>query len=120
MCCAQLRRGSRRSRSTLSPSVVVAKSRLWTEGDVRSVLPAIQAHTLVLYRRGDRFAGRDHARYLADHISDAKLVELPGADNWSLVGDTSALLGDVQEFLTGTRSAAELSRAWQRCCSRTS
>jgi class 3 adenylate cyclase len=47
---------------------------------------------------------------LADHISDTKLVELPGADNWSVVGDTAALLGEVQEFLTGTRSAPELSR----------
>ena len=101
---------SRGARSTLSPAGVDARSRLWTESDVRSLLPAIRAPTLVTYRSDDRFAGRDHARYLADHITDAKLVALPGRDTWSIVGDTAALIGEVQEFLTGTRPTPELNR----------
>lgn len=50
------------------------------------------------------------ARYLADHIAGAVLVELPGEDNLSIVGDTDAVIGEVQEFLTGTRTVPELDR----------
>jgi class 3 adenylate cyclase len=73
--------------------------------DVRPVLTAVQAPTLVLCRSGDRFAGRPHAVYLAEHISGAKLVELPGEDNLIFVGNSDADLDEIQEFLTGARHA---------------
>jgi class 3 adenylate cyclase len=79
-------------------------------GDVRAVLPAIQAPTLVLYRRGDRFAGNPHARYLAEHIPDAKLVEVPGEDNLMCVGDFDPDVEEIEEFLTGARHAADTDR----------
>jgi class 3 adenylate cyclase len=79
-------------------------------GDVRAVLPAIQAPTLVLYRRGDRFAGKPHARYLAEHIADARLVEVPGDDNIMWVGDFDAEVEEIEEFLTGARHAPETDR----------
>lgn len=41
-------------------------------------LPFIHCPTLVLNRRGYRLVTTDHARYLAEHIPDARLVELPG------------------------------------------
>jgi class 3 adenylate cyclase len=47
--------------------------------------------------------GRIGARFLAEHIPDAKLVELPGAD-LSLMWETRELALDViEEFLTGVR-----------------
>ena len=52
---------------------------------------------------GDRFAGPTHAAYLAERISDAKLVELPGDDNLIYVGNSEADLDEIEEFLTGTR-----------------
>jgi class 3 adenylate cyclase len=79
-------------------------------GDVRQLLSAIQAPTLVLYRRGDRFAGKPHAEYLAEHISGAKLAELPGEDNLIFVGDTDADLDEIEEFLTGARHAPTTDR----------
>jgi class 3 adenylate cyclase len=78
--------------------------------DVRSVLPAIQAPTLVMHRKGDRFAGKPHAQYLADHIPGAKLVERPGDDNLIFVGDTDGDLDEIQEFLTGARHAPDTTR----------
>ena len=100
----------RRVRLTAGPAISTAIARAAALTDARPLLSAIQAPTLVLYRSGDQFAGRDHARYLAEHIRDAKLIELPGDDNLSFVGNTDALLGEIQEFLTGSRDLPELDR----------
>jgi class 3 adenylate cyclase len=78
--------------------------------DVRPLLGAVQAPTLVLYRRGDRVAGKPHAVYLAEHISGAKLVELVGEDNLIFVGNSDADLDEIDEFLTGTRHAPQADR----------
>src|SRR5262249_25656116 len=66
--------------------------------------------TLVLCRSGDQVVGMDHARYLADQISGAKLVELPGADVLMYLGDSDAVVDEVEEFLTGTRHAPDTDR----------
>jgi pimeloyl-ACP methyl ester carboxylesterase len=78
--------------------------------DLRSVLSAIRVPTLVLHRLGDRFIRVGHGRYLAEHIPGAKYVELPGSDHLPYVGDTEAMLGEIGEFLTGTRPAPEADR----------
>jgi class 3 adenylate cyclase len=78
--------------------------------DVRAVVPAIQAPTLVMYRSGDRFAGEPHSRYLAEHIPGAKLVELQGQDNLFCVGDFNPDLEEIEEFLTGARHAPATDR----------
>jgi class 3 adenylate cyclase len=46
-------------------------------------------------------------RYLAEHIPGAKYVELPGDDHLFFVGDTDALVDEVEEFLTGRHQGAE-------------
>jgi class 3 adenylate cyclase/pimeloyl-ACP methyl ester carboxylesterase len=78
--------------------------------DVRAILPSIQAPTLVLYRQGDRWAGRPHAEYLASHIASATLVDLPGEDNLIFFGDIDAVIGEIEEFLTGDRHTPETDR----------
>jgi class 3 adenylate cyclase len=78
--------------------------------DLRSVLPAIRMPTLVLHRVGDRFIRVGHGRYLAEHIPGARYVELPGSDHLPYVGETEGMLGEIEEFLTGTRPAPEVDR----------
>jgi class 3 adenylate cyclase len=78
--------------------------------DVRSLLPSIQSPTLVLYRRDARQGGKPHATYLAEHIGGAKLVELPGEDTLMFVGDTDAVVGEIEEFLTGARHPPDTNR----------
>ena len=51
-----------------------------------------------------------HARYLAEHIPGAKLVELDGVDSLPMVGDSEAVLGEIEEFLTGARRETEPDR----------
>jgi class 3 adenylate cyclase len=46
-------------------------------------------------------------RYLAEHIPNAKFVVLPGDDTLFFVGDTDALVDEIEEFLTGARSGAD-------------
>jgi class 3 adenylate cyclase len=90
-------------RSTIGPGVVHAESELAAYGDLRALLPSVQAPTLVLYRSGDMLAGKPHATYLAEHIPDARLVEVPGDDNFMFVGNDDVDLDEIEEFLTGTR-----------------
>ncbi len=46
--------------------------------DVRGALSSVQCPTLVLRRSEDSFIDARHCRYIADRISGAKLLELPG------------------------------------------
>jgi class 3 adenylate cyclase len=100
----------RYSRSVHSPAIRAAFAKMFVFADVRPALAAIQAPTLVLYRRGDRYTGKPHAVYLAEHIAGAKLVELPGDDNMIFAGDSDTDLDEIEEFLTGNRHAAVTDR----------
>jgi class 3 adenylate cyclase len=49
-------------------------------------------------------------RYLAERIPRARYAELEGMDHLPWVGDAEAVLGEIEEFLTGVRSAPEIDR----------
>jgi class 3 adenylate cyclase len=97
-------------RASANTATAVAFGHIAATADVRELLPQVRAPTLVLYRSQDRVGGKPHARYLAEQIADTRLVEIPGVDNLCFLGDTRAALGEIQEFLTGTRSLPELDR----------
>jgi len=63
-----------------------------------------------MHREGDRVIHVEGARYIADRIQGAKYVELPGPDHFPWVGDTDAILDEVEEFLTGARRGQEPDR----------
>lgn len=83
---------------------------LLTEIDIRHVLPAIYAPTLVMHARGDRAIPFQSGHYLADHIVGARLVELPTDDHAVWFGARDTYLDAMQQFLTGTRPNADHSR----------
>lgn len=97
-------------RHTSRPGTVRVEAEILVYTDVRPLLAAIQAPTLVLYRRDDRWIGKEHSVYLADHIEGAKLVEVPGEDNLMFFGDADADIDEIEEFLTGTRHAPATDR----------
>ena len=78
--------------------------------DVRDVLPSIRVPTLLLHRRGDTFINVEHSRYMAARIPGARLVELEGEHNMFSIGDSEAIMGEIEEFLTGTRPEREPDR----------
>ncbi len=101
---------ARYQRQAASPGAAVALLRMSYDSDVRSALSAIRTPTLILHRVNDRMMPVAHSRYLAQHIQGAKFVELPGEDHLFFVGDADAMLGEIQEFLTGTREPGEPER----------
>jgi pimeloyl-ACP methyl ester carboxylesterase len=93
-----------------SPGAALALTRMNAEIDVRPLLPSIRVPTLVLHRAGDQVIPLAAGRYLAERIPDASFVELAGDDHLPWIGDTEAVLGEIQEFLTGVRTGAEPNR----------
>ena len=102
---------SRLLRQGTSPSGAADLMDLYREIDVRPVLPAIDVPTLVIHRAGDKLVPAVHGRHLAEGIRGARLVELEGEDHLWVVGDQDAILDEVEEFLVGSRGAAESERA---------
>jgi class 3 adenylate cyclase len=78
--------------------------------DVRHLLPTIRQPTLVLHRRDDAAMDFRHGQHLAREIPNARLVVLEGRDSLPYLGDTDAVAGEIEEFLTGTRAEPEPDR----------
>jgi class 3 adenylate cyclase/pimeloyl-ACP methyl ester carboxylesterase len=79
--------------------------------DVREALPRIGVPALVMHRAGDNSWDPRHSRYLASHIPGARYVELDGADSFPFIGDSDAIVEEIEEFLTGARADGERTRA---------
>ena len=74
--------------------------------DARGELTAISVPTLVLHRADDHWVDIRHSRYIANAVPGARMVVLPGEDSLPWVGEGEALLDAIEEFLTGSRTAA--------------
>ena len=97
-------------RRSASPGAAAALMRMNTQIDVRDVLPAIQAPTLILHRRDDLDASVEEGRWMAGQIPGAKFVELPGDAHTLWAGNTDEIVDEVEEFLTGARRGLEPDR----------
>src|SRR5689334_24044755 len=103
-------RESRYERQAASPGTAMAMTRMINLIDVRSVLPTITVPTLAISRADPSEVPAEHRRYVADHIAGARYVELAGADELMWAGDQDALVGEIQEFVTGARPVIEPDR----------
>jgi pimeloyl-ACP methyl ester carboxylesterase len=97
-------------RMSASPAGVTALMTMNGEIDVRNVLPAIRVPTLLLHSVRDTVIDIGASRYMAERIPGARLVELPGPDHLLWLSDADAILGEIEEFLTGVRRSAEPDR----------
>jgi pimeloyl-ACP methyl ester carboxylesterase/DNA-binding CsgD family transcriptional regulator len=88
-----------------SPGDAVDLMRMNTMIDIRDALPAISVPTLIIHATGDRVAPIEAGRYFAEHIPNAKMLELDSIDHWPYFGDAEVVIGEIQEFLTGVRTA---------------
>jgi class 3 adenylate cyclase len=107
---ALLNQLARFARSASTPRAAAAQyDYMGRSVDVRQVLPLIHVPTLVLGVAQCGFVPIEQARYLAERIDGAKLVELEGAD----IGFTPALsvvADEISEFITGERPVRETDR----------
>ncbi|MCA1841970.1 MAG: adenylate/guanylate cyclase domain-containing protein [Actinobacteria bacterium] len=97
-------------RAGASPSMGRALFEALDDVDCRAILPEIRVPTLVLHRTGDRIASVEGARYMAGQIPGCRFVELAGDDHIYTVGDSDAVIDEVEEFLTGVRHAVVTDR----------
>ena len=92
-----------------SPHDAVAFMRMAFEIDVRHVVSAINAPTLIVHRVDDRVCHVENARWLARNIDGSKYVELPGDIHIPWI-DGDDIMDEIREFLTGVREPAEPER----------
>ena len=101
-------------RNALSPGMARRLLHLSMGMDLRDLLGSVRAPTLVLHRRDDTLVPIERGRDLAAGITGARLVDS------MIAGDTNAVLDEIEEFLTGTRSAVDGDTVLPRSCSPTS
>jgi pimeloyl-ACP methyl ester carboxylesterase/class 3 adenylate cyclase len=75
------------------------------ETDVRAVLPSVRAPCLVIHGTVMSMF-EQQSKYLAEHLPDSRLVTLDDVDHFPWWVGADRIVSEVEEFLTGTRSAA--------------
>ncbi|MGI8712810.1 MAG: alpha/beta fold hydrolase [Solirubrobacteraceae bacterium] len=93
----------RLQRSAVSPGMARKLVEMIAQTNLRDVLPTIRVPTVVIHAHGDRFVPVECGREVAALIPGAKFIERDGDDAYGWL--EPAWLSDVEEFLTGRRSA---------------
>ena len=92
---------ARQERLAASPGTVALMLPLVAELDVRAVLPTVRVPTLVVHHTDDPRIPPAWGKNVADHIPDAKYVELPGRNMYHFVEPWRSSFQEISEFLTG-------------------
>jgi class 3 adenylate cyclase len=82
-----------------------------TELDVRAALASVRVPTLVLHREHFEALPLEHARYLAEHIPDARLAVLPGNDVQLFTEPTEPGLRHIEAFVRELHGPSTSDRA---------
>ena len=99
----------RYERASVSPRPLQTYMAANMQLDIREILPTIRVPTLLIHRRGDMLPV-EGARYMAERIPGAKLVELEGDDHWPWLIDPDEVCDHVEEFITGAPAEHETDR----------
>ena len=92
---------ARHNRLAASPGTVALMLPLVAELNVRAILPTVRVPTLVLQHADDPLMTPAMGKDVADHITGAKYVELPGHNIFHFVEPWRQSFQAIAEFLTG-------------------
>lgn len=81
-----------------SPGSAARCHQIFVESDVREVLPAVRVPVLVLSRSDCPSYDPAHGRYLAEHLPDARLIEMVDPNGPWFLGDVARLLAAFEAF----------------------
>ena len=95
---------ARHERLAASPRTVELMLPLLTEMNVHAILPTVRVPTLVVHHSDVPFLPPEKGKEVADHISGAKYVELPGRNLYHFVEPWRPSFQEIAEFLTGDRA----------------
>ena len=98
---------ARLQRNSVRPGAMAHYYRQTMEADIRDVLPTIQTPALLLNRSDNRIVAVELTRDASSLIPGSKLVELPGTDHLAFSEGIDALLDEIEEFITGSRTGAD-------------
>lgn len=101
---------ARTERQSATPSAAAALIRMAGEIDVSAACAALTVPTLIIHRQDDRNLSVEASRELNTMIRDARYVELAGAEHLPWVGDSDAVLEEIEEFVTGLRHGPQVDR----------
>jgi class 3 adenylate cyclase len=94
---------ARMTRLAVSPRGARRILDLALQSDVTDALPKIESPTLVIHHRENSLVPVKLGRAVAEAIPNARFVEVAGQDSMMWLGDADAILGEIEEFLTGSR-----------------
>ena len=92
-------------RMAASPGMARASFEAAFSTDVRPILPTIAVPTLIIHSRDDPAVPVHGGRYLRDHISGARFLEVGGVDHAPFLTEPDKILTGIEEFLTGSHAA---------------
>ncbi|HTQ20466.1 alpha/beta hydrolase, partial [Mycobacterium sp.] len=95
---------ARMERLSASPGTAASTMPLIAEMDVRALIPAIRVPTLVLHHTDDAVIPPESGKDIADRISGAKYVELPGRNLFHFVEPWRSSFQEIAQFLTGEQA----------------
>jgi class 3 adenylate cyclase len=84
------------TRNACSPDVAASLSEIWHETDVRGVLSAVAAPSLLIVHEG-RASSVEEAEYIASQMPKAEVASMPGA-GWT-VQEAAAWVEQIREFV---------------------
>lgn len=102
---------ARTQRLAASPREARTIARATADLDVRHLLGRVRAPALIMHRPNERVWDVRHSRYLAERLPGARYVELEGIDSFPFLGDSDAIIEEIEEYLTGVRGDGERARA---------
>jgi class 3 adenylate cyclase/pimeloyl-ACP methyl ester carboxylesterase len=92
---------ARYERPAASPGTLALMQPLASQLDVRALLPTVRVPTLVVQHADDIYVLPEWGKYVANHISGAKYVEVPGRNLYHFVEPWRQSFQEIYEFLTG-------------------
>lgn len=101
---------SRLQRFSVRVGAIAHYYRQTMEADLTAMLPSIRCPTLVLNHTGNRIVPVEQSRRAAALIENARFVELPGTDHLVYSEGIDALAEEIEEFITGSRTAVDPDR----------
>jgi DNA-binding winged helix-turn-helix (wHTH) protein/class 3 adenylate cyclase len=90
-----------------TPGAAIALMTMNSQIDISKILSAIRVPALVVHRTEDVLIDFEGGQFLADHIPNAQLFQLPGLDHLAWFGDnTDQITTAIGDFLAGEAKAS--------------
>jgi class 3 adenylate cyclase len=94
----------RMERLSVSPHGARQLLELTLASDVSAALPQVSCPTLVIHHRENVLVPLKLAQAVAAAIPGARFTTISGEDSMAWLGDAEGLIGEIEEFLTGSRT----------------